>query len=351
MILHHRVNNLLPLLLQTLPLLVSLLHLPLLVQGTQQQIPLFVLLDLCHPWVGILVGPLYCQHFVAVQSLVGHCLFCEFGHASMSKFDEGVAFVRENVYVFDISPNCKVPQQHLIHLCNSVFIADQLEIADVDSFGLFGEAAHPLHVFPVRAESRSAEDIFRLVNRLTILKRWNFMVILAVDAIRATSSREEKTVEGSSFLIEEVCSSIADIELRVAFSKGGFLVLLVFRADVLAVPEVVFLIALLVGVIIGERCLDLLAGWPLEGVRKGEILLLFAFDELLGNVLVDVAAGFGGGAERGEIGLHAVVQLLRQLPNRLARLRVEVVVLFLLLVEENLERLDQLINLFAIHLF
>jgi hypothetical protein len=68
-------------------------------------------------------------------------------------------------------------------------------------------------------------------------------------------------------------------------------------------------------------------------------------------VLVDVEAGFGGSLERGEIGLHSIVQLLGQLPHGLARFGVEVVVLFLVLVEVNLEGLDQLIYLFAVHLF
>lgn len=107
-VLHHRINNLLPLLLQIFPLLIPLLQLPLLIQRSQQQTPLLILLNLSHSWIWIIICPFYRQHLISVQSLVSHGLFCELGHATVCEFDKGVSFVRKDVDVLDFAPNCEM---------------------------------------------------------------------------------------------------------------------------------------------------------------------------------------------------------------------------------------------------
>lgn len=94
MVLHHRVEHFLPLLLEVLSLLVALLHALLLVHGGQEHPPLLILFDLGHPGVGVFVCPLDSQHLVSVQSLVCHSLLRELSHASVNVFDEAVPLVR-----------------------------------------------------------------------------------------------------------------------------------------------------------------------------------------------------------------------------------------------------------------
>lgn len=77
------------------------------------------------------------------------------------------------------------------------------------------------------------------------------MIISAIDSIGAAPSGEEETVVGASLFIEEVCSGVANVEFGVAPGEGSLFVLLVLRANVLAIPEVVLFISLFVGVVIG----------------------------------------------------------------------------------------------------
>ena len=45
---------------------------------------------------------------------------------------------------------------------------------------------------------------------------------LAVDSICAAASGEEKTEKSSSFLVEEIGGSVANVQIGLAASKGGF---------------------------------------------------------------------------------------------------------------------------------
>ena len=166
------------------------------------------------------------------------------------------------------------------------------------------------------------------------------MVVPAVYSIGTASPGEEEAVVGSSLLIEQISSSVADIKFRVAPRQSCFLVFLVFGADVLAVPEVVLLIALLVGVVIGKGCLYLLPRCSLLGVSEGQILLFLFLHEFLRDVFVYVQFGLGDSLKRRKIGLHSNMQFLRKLPHRLISLSIEVVILLEILIIENLERFN-----------
>jgi len=166
------------------------------------------------------------------------------------------------------------------------------------------------------------------------------MIIFAVHPVSTAAPSEEKAVKRPSSLVKKVGSSIAYIQLWVAPGKGSLLVFFVFGTDVLAVPEVILLIPFLVGIIIGQRCLHLFSGRPLKRIRKGQIFLSLVFDELLGNVLVDIAARLCCSFERSEISLDPIMQLLGQLPGGLAGLRIEVVVFVLPLIVVDLVGLN-----------
>ena len=92
------------------------------------------------------------------------------------------------------------------------------------------------------------------------------MIILAVDSIGTAPPGKEKTVVGCSLGIEQIGSSIANIEFRIAPSQGSFLIFLVFGTDILAIPEVVLLIPFFIGIIVSQRCLNLFPGCSLLGV-------------------------------------------------------------------------------------
>lgn len=177
------------------------------------------------------------------------------------------------------------------------------------------------------------------------------MVVPAVDSIGTASPGEEEAVVGSSLLIEQISCSVADIEFRVAPRQSCFLVFLVFGADVLAVPEVVLLIAFFVGVVIGKGGLYLLPRCSLLGISEGQILLFLFLHEFLWDVFVYIELGLGDSLERRKIGLHPNMQFLGKLPHRLISLSIEVVVLLEILVIENLERFNQLVYFLGIHLF
>lgn len=138
-ILHHGVHHFLTLLFQILPLVLSLLVLAFLVKSSKQQLPLFSFLHLSNPRVGVVVGPLYGQDFVAVEGLVGHRLLCELCHASMCVLDESEAFVREDVDIFKIAPESEMPQEDLVKLSHSVIVIWESVVTDVECFCFFGE--------------------------------------------------------------------------------------------------------------------------------------------------------------------------------------------------------------------
>jgi hypothetical protein len=141
------------------------------------------------------------------------------------------------------------------------------------------------------------------------------MVKLAVDSIGAASPRKEETKVRSSLLIEQICSSIPDIQFWVALGQSCFLIFFILGTDVLAEPEVVFLISFLVRVIVSQTGLHLFAGRSLHSISEGNILLLFLLDKLLRDMLVDIVSWVGVVLERCEVGLNPIVKFLRQLPN------------------------------------
>lgn len=138
-ILHHRVHHFLTLLFQLLPLVLSLLVLAFLIKSSKQQFPLFSFLHLSNPRVGVVICPLYGQDFVAVKSLVGHRLLCELCHASMSVLDESEAFVREDVDIFEITPESEMPQEDFVKLSHSVIVVREPVVTDVECLSFFGE--------------------------------------------------------------------------------------------------------------------------------------------------------------------------------------------------------------------
>lgn len=91
------------------------------------------------------------------------------------------------------------------------------------------------------------------------------------------------------------------------------------------------------------------AGRSLHGISEGNILLLFLLDELLRDMLVDIVSWVGVVLERGEVSLNPIVKFLRQLPNGLVGFGIEVVVFFVLFVEEDLEGADQLVYFLCVH--
>lgn len=138
-IFHHGVHHFLTLLFQLLPLVLSLLVLAFLIKSCKQQFPLFSFLHLSNSWVGVVVGPLYGEDFVAVEGLVGHRLLCELCHASMCVLDEGEAFVREDVDIFKIAPESEMPQEDFVKLSHSVIIVRESVVTDIECLSLFGE--------------------------------------------------------------------------------------------------------------------------------------------------------------------------------------------------------------------
>ena len=49
----------------------------------------------------------------------------------MNIFYEGKAFVRQNIDILDLSPNCEMPQKDLVHLSDSVLVARKPVLTDV----------------------------------------------------------------------------------------------------------------------------------------------------------------------------------------------------------------------------
>ena len=141
-----------PLVLQILPLLVSILQSPLLVHRGQQQLPLLVLLDLHYTRIGIVVGPLDSQHLVAIEGLVSHGLLGKLSHASMIELDESISLVRQDVDVLHFPPDTEMSQQHLVHLSHSVLCPRQSVLTHIEGFGLLCETADALHVLPETAK-------------------------------------------------------------------------------------------------------------------------------------------------------------------------------------------------------
>jgi len=77
------------------------------------------------------------------------------------------------------------------------------------------------------------------------------MQIFAVNSISATSPGEKETKESSSLFIKEISGGVADIKFRVTLSQRSFFRFFVRRADIFAVPKVVFLITFFVCIVVG----------------------------------------------------------------------------------------------------
>jgi len=95
----------------------------------------------------------------------------------------------------------------------------------------------------------------------------------------------------------------------------------------------------------------LFSGRSFECISKGQVFLLFFFEELFRNVLVYVETRIGGCLEGSQIGLYSFMEFFGELPDRLVGFSVEVVILFEIVVIEDLEGLNQLIYFLGIHLF
>jgi hypothetical protein len=232
-------------------------------------------------------------------------------------------------------------EDNFVHLSDAIFIGRQFVVTDINGPGLFGKGTDAFHVVSVSAETGSAEDVFGLIDELALVKRRNSMVILAVDSVGAAATGKKEAEIGSTFLIEKISGSVADIKLRIAPGEGGFLFLIIFGANELGVPEVILLIAFLVSIIIGKGGLNLFSSRPLLSLSEGNPFIFFLFEVLFGDVFVDVKAEFGSFRFEGsEVDLNAFVELLGQLPDGLVGLGVEVVVALGCLVVVDLEWVD-----------
>ncbi len=229
----------------------------------------------------------------------------------MHIFDKGVTFLRQNVDIFDVTPQRKMSENNFVHLSDAIFIGRQFVVTDINGPGLFGKGTDAFHVISVSTETGSAEDVFGLIDELALIKRGNSMVILAVDSVGATATGKKKAEIGSTFLIEKISSSVADIKLRIAPGEGGFLFLIILGADVLGVPEVILLIAFLVSIIIGKGGLNLFSCGSLFSLSEGNPFIFLFFEVLFGDVFVDVKAEFGSFRFEGsEVDLNTFVKLL-----------------------------------------
>ena len=177
------------------------------------------------------------------------------------------------------------------------------------------------------------------------------MIISTIYSIWTAPSCEEKTIICCSFLVEKVSSSITNIKFRITSGQSSFLVLLVFRADILAIPEVILLISFFICIIISKRCLNLLPGCSFLRISKSQILFFLLLDKLLRNMFIDIEFWFCNCLKRREISLNPLMQLLRQGPYRLVGLSIKVVIFLLMLIVKDLKRLNKLIDFFGIHLF
>lgn len=189
-----------------------------------------------------------------------------------------------------------MPQYDLVHLSYSVFITRQFVFANINGLGLFGKRADSFHILSIGAEPLPSKNIFRLVDELAFLERWYSMIVFTVDSICTAASGEEETEISSTFFVEQIGSSIANVEFWIASGECGLLFLFVFGADILGIPEVILLISFFIGVVIGKGCFHLFAGGPLLGVSEGDPLGFLFFEVLLGDVFVDVKPqllGFG----------------------------------------------------------
>lgn len=94
------------------------------------------------------------------------------------------------------------------------------------------------------------------------------------------------------------------------------------------------------------------SGRFLFGVCEGDPFVFLFFEELFGDVFVDIETEFVGfGFEGGEVGLYSFVELLGELPDGFVGLSVEIVVAFGLLIVEDLIGFDEFVNFFGVHLF
>lgn len=94
------------------------------------------------------------------------------------------------------------------------------------------------------------------------------MVIFAVNSVGAGSPGKEEAKIGTAFLVEQVCSSVSNIEFGIASGQGGLFIFFIFGANVLGIPEVILLIALLVGIVVSEGGFNLFAGRSLFGLGE-----------------------------------------------------------------------------------
>ena len=215
-IFHHRIDNFLPLLFQILTFIISFLHSPLFVHRRQQHLSLLIFLNLCYSRIRIIISPFYCQHLILIKCLVSHCLFRKLCHTSMSEFDKCITFVRKNIDILYLSPHWKMSKQNFVHLDHSLLSVWQTILTDEKSFSLFGEATNSFHVFSKTTKTWSSKNILSLINALTIFNWRYFVIVPAVNSIGTASSGKEKTVVCSSFLIEQIGSSIPNIKLWIA---------------------------------------------------------------------------------------------------------------------------------------
>lgn len=138
------------------------------------------------------------------------------------------------------------------------------------------------------------------------------MIVFTIDSISTAASGEEETEICSTFLIEQICSSITDIKLWITSGECCLFILFIFGADVLGVPEVILLIAFFIGVVISKGCFDLFSGGFLFGVSEDNPLGFLFFEVLFGDVFVNVESELWSfGFKLCEICLHSFVQLFR----------------------------------------
>lgn len=178
------------------------------------------------------------------------------------------------------------------------------------------------------------------------------MIEFAVYATRTAPPSKEQTEKRAS-LLEQVSFGITDITFRVTPGECSNLILLILGGDILTIPEVKLLIPLLIRVIIGETDLHLfprrLGGTPLQ---KLQILLPLLLDELPGQVLINIlllGVDLLAGLEFLQMLLDEFVELGGQLPQAGLGFEVEVVVALVLFVEVDLEREDQFVDFFGVH--
>ena len=120
----------------------------------------------------------------------------------MPVLNKGVAFVGKNINIFYLAPECEMTKQDFIELGHTVIVVRQFIIADIDGTSFLCEGTHSFHIFSESTKPCPTEDVFILINRLTVFDCWHTMIVFTVDSISAAASSKEQAEKGSFFIVK-----------------------------------------------------------------------------------------------------------------------------------------------------